>query len=499
MEGVERRYAELQERMRALWPTLTLRAIGDEERTVVVVHSISLDVPDHIAPVFPAYEERFLCFVLSLLRAPRSRVVYVTSQPILPRLVDYWFRLVPELDTPEARQRLTLVALSDGSNQPLTKKLLRHPRVLERIRGLVSHPEHSLIVPFAMSRYEVELAVRLGLPIYGCHPGLLHWGTKTGSRRIFAEEDVPHPAGTEGVSTLDDVIVAIREIRARRPDVREVVVKLDRGVGGLGNGVVRVEGAETRRQLERRALEIRLEDDAPGAHDFYEALASESGIVEERIVAGEVRSPSVQMRASPTGDVEILSTHDQVLGGTHGQTYLGSLFPADTEYAALIAWEALKAGRRLAREGAIGRFAVDFVVSRDGPGEWRPSAIEINLRAGGTTHPFMALQALTDGDYVAPEATFIAHGAPKFYVATDHLESPRYAVLTPEDFLDVVAERGLAWDPESGAGLAFHLVSALAVAGRIGVTAIGNTREEARSLYTSVERALEDEVSSLTA
>src|SRR5919204_1279922 len=98
-------FAELQSRLRTFWPSVTLRSIGDIERTVVVVHSLSLDVPEHLIPVFPAYEERFLCLVLSLLRAPRSRVVYVTSQPILPRVVDYFFGLVPELDTPDARAR----------------------------------------------------------------------------------------------------------------------------------------------------------------------------------------------------------------------------------------------------------------------------------------------------------------------------------------------------------------------------------------------------------
>ena len=100
------------------WPTVTLRSI-DVERTVVVVHSISFDVPDQLIPVFPAYEERFLCMVLSLLRAPRSRVVYVTSQPIHPRVVDYYFGLVPELDTPEARARFVPVSLVDGRNEPL--------------------------------------------------------------------------------------------------------------------------------------------------------------------------------------------------------------------------------------------------------------------------------------------------------------------------------------------------------------------------------------------
>ena len=117
-------FAELQARLRQMWPHVTLRSIGEVERVLVVVHSISLDVPDQLIPVFPAYEERFLCLVLSLLRAPRSRVIYVTSQPIHPRVLDYWFGLVPELDTPEARSRFQTVSLVDGSNRPLSQKLL---------------------------------------------------------------------------------------------------------------------------------------------------------------------------------------------------------------------------------------------------------------------------------------------------------------------------------------------------------------------------------------
>src|SRR5918911_2711248 len=136
-------FAELQARLRTLWPNVTLRSIGDVERTVVVVHSISFDVPDQLVPVFPAYEERFLCLVLSLLRAPRSRVVYVTSQPIHPRVMDYYFGLVPELDTPEVRQRLFLVSPVDGSPRPLTEKLLTRPRVVERIARMIPDPRRA--------------------------------------------------------------------------------------------------------------------------------------------------------------------------------------------------------------------------------------------------------------------------------------------------------------------------------------------------------------------
>src|SRR6187455_677938 len=133
-------FAALQERLRHVWPSVTLRSIGDVERTVVVVHSVSLDVPDQLIPVFPAYEERFLCLVLSLLKAPHSRVVYVTSQPIHPRVLDYYFSLVPELDTPAARRRFEAVSLVDGRNEPLARKLLARPGALERIRRLIGEP-----------------------------------------------------------------------------------------------------------------------------------------------------------------------------------------------------------------------------------------------------------------------------------------------------------------------------------------------------------------------
>ncbi|HXG77674.1 MAG TPA: hypothetical protein VNJ53_13995, partial [Gaiellaceae bacterium] len=193
----EATFAELQAKLRSLWPQVTLRSIGDVERTVVVVHSMSMDVPDQLVPVFPAYEERFLCLVLSLLRAPRSRVVYVTSQPVHPRVLDYFFGLVPELDTADARSRFFPVSLVDGRNEPLTRKLLSRPGALRRIRELVGDPELAILIPFCMTEDEERLAVALQLPIYGSDPALNWLGTKTGSRRVFAEEDVPHPAGLE--------------------------------------------------------------------------------------------------------------------------------------------------------------------------------------------------------------------------------------------------------------------------------------------------------------
>jgi PGM1 C-terminal domain len=477
-------FAELQEQFRSIWPTVTLRSIGDVERTVVVVHSISFEVPDQLIPVFPAYEERFLCLVLSLLRAPRSRVIYVTSQPIHPRVVDYYFSLLPELDTLEARSRFETVSLVDGRNEPLSRKLLARPGAIARIRRLIGEPEVAMIIPFCMTGEEVGLAEALQLPIYGCDPALGWLGSKTGSRQVFAEEDVRHPVGLD-VRSTEDLVPALDELRARAPHAREAVLKLDLGVSGLGNALLDLDAGRDLREA------IELEDEEIDVEQYLAALDEQGGIVEERIGGEDFRSPSVQLRLSPAGQVDIMSTHDQVLGGANGQTYFGCYFPADPGYAALVASEALKVGRRLAREGVIGRAGVDFATVRR-EGSWETYALEVNLRCGGTTHPLFALTSLTDGAYDPLAGEWRArNGDIKHYAATDHLDSPAYQSLTPDDLLDVVAEKGLGWDADREVGVVLHMVSAIAVAGRIGLTAIGDTLDEARQRYYGVKAAVD--------
>jgi hypothetical protein len=342
-----------------------------------------------------------------------------------------------------------------------------------------------------MSRDEVELAVTLDLPIYGADPALNWLGTKVGSRRIFADEGVPHPVGLE-VDGEKDLGPALDEIKRLCPGARGAVLKLDWSASGIGNAVIDL--AAVTHDL-RGA--IALEDAELTIEQYLAALAEGGGIVEERIEGEEYRSPSVQLRMSPAGQVDIMSTHDQILGGLHGHTYFGCHFPAHQDYAARIAAEALKVGRRLVREGVIGRASVDFAAA-ERAGAWEPYALEINLRCGGTTHPLFALTALTDGAYDALAGEYRTRdGALKHYAATDHLDSPAYQSLTPDDLLDLVNDRGLGWDAGADTGVVMHMVSALAAAGRIGLTAIGDTLEEARTRYYDVKAAVDDAVASV--
>ena len=52
---------------------------------------------------------------------------------------------------------------------------------------------------------------------------------------MFAEEGVSHPLGIEHLTSADDLACAIAEMRAQKPGIRKVVVKLNEGVSGEGN------------------------------------------------------------------------------------------------------------------------------------------------------------------------------------------------------------------------------------------------------------------------
>ncbi|MFN2589888.1 MAG: peptide ligase PGM1-related protein [Actinomycetota bacterium] len=499
MSDSQERFEALQRKLVPLWKTLS--ALNEEEQTIVVLPSINVDAPFLKGPLLQAYEERYL-FLLLLLRQPKAHLVYVTSIDIEPDVIDYYLGLLPGVVPAHARRRLHLVPAGDDSARPLSEKILQQPAVIERLRSLVIDPDRAHLVPFNSTAAERDVALALGIPMYGADPKFLPLGTKSGARRLFREEGVPCPEGVEDVHSPDEVVEAVQRIRRRRPDAQEVLVKLNEGVSGMGNARVSLADlppagsaaaptaiAERLRTMEPESSMVTLED-------FLEGLRTTGGVVEERVTGREVRSPSVQMRATPLGELEVLSTHDQVLGGRSGQEYFGARFPADPEYAGPMTMEAERIGRRLVAEGVLGRFAMDFVVVRNDSGGWDTYAIELNLRKGGTTHPFLTLQFLTDGSYDPNTATFRSpSGGAKHFIASDHVESEAYRGLTSERLFDIALCHGLHFDQARQTGVVFHMLAALTPLGRFGLTAVADSAAAAQELYDRTVGVLEREAS----
>ena len=494
-EQAAAQFDQLQKKLIPLWHLI--ESFNQHEQTIVVVPSMSVDVAVTGLEA-QGYEERFL-FLLLLLAQPRARMIYVTSQAIHPSVIEYYLDLLSGVIPSHALRRLTLLSPYDDSPRPLSLKLLERPRLLERIEAGIQDKERAHLVCYNTTFLERNLALRLGIPLYGADPRHLPFGTKSGCRRLFARAGISHPLGSDNLTSIDEVVSALVQMRAQRPSMKQAIVKLNEGVSGEGNATVNLSDLDELDDatIFDRVRAMRFELGKVSFDDYAAKLRARGGIVEERVGVGakEVRSPSVQLRITPLGKVELLSTHDQMLGGPSGQRYLGCIFPADPAYATTITRDAAKVGDLLLDAGVIGRFALDFVVTRaENSASWQTYAIEINLRKGGTTHPFLTLQFLTGGQYDPESATFVApNGHKKFLVASDHLESPRYRGYTPDDLFDLAVRRGLHFGQVRQTGVVFHMLSALGSAGRLGVTAVGNSPEEAQSIFDEAKRVLDEE------
>ncbi|NJL02512.1 MAG: carboxylate-amine ligase [Spirulinaceae cyanobacterium SM2_1_0] len=508
----EQPIADLDSRFRELQAQLRREAAGVDlsdldDRDILVIPSFSLDQHQlEKVPGYLHYEERLL-FSLIRLRSPFTRLIYVTSQPLCPSIVDYYLQLLPGIPFSHARDRLMLLSTYDLSLKPLSQKILERPRLVERIRKALRTGK-SYMVCFNSSPFERELSLRLGVPLLACPPDLLYWGTKSGSREIFASAEIPHPDGSRLMWTETELLQAAAEVWERQPDLQRLVIKLNEGFSGEGNALLdlrplasvapgrsAVSHSERLAALRDRLPKLSFQAKNETWANFSRRLP-ELGAIAEAFIEGEVkRSPSCQGYIAPDGHVEILSTHDQILGGPDGQIYLGCRFPADVAYRLALQEYSLRVGEVLAAKGAIERYSVDFIaVQPPGQTAWRLEAIEINLRKGGTTHPFMALKLLTNGYYDTANGLFYSQQCQeKYYIASDNLQQPHYRGLLPSDLMDIITRHRLHFDSSTRTGTVFHLIGALSEFGKLGLTSIGNSLEEAEALFAQVEQVLDAE------
>ncbi|MHA4843964.1 peptide ligase PGM1-related protein [Flavitalea antarctica] len=468
-------------------------------KTVVVIPSLTMDeeILSKVSGI-NHYEERMLC-LLMLLRMPRTKVIYVTSQTIDPVIIDYYLHMLPGMTGYHALRRLTLLSCHDSSSKSLTRKILDRPRLLKRIHDLISGDEDTHMACFNVTAYERTLATRLQIPIFGCDPDLADLGNKSNSRKIFRECGLLIPPGFEDLRSEKDIIDSLIQLKLQHPLVRKAVVKVNDGFSGEGNAIFSYAGIETANDvIEWINTNIRQRLKIVAADLTYEVFIAKfrqmGGIVEAFIDGERKESPSVQCRITPTGISEVLSTHDQELGGESGQVYVGAQFPASESYAVEIGRMGKYVSDALREKGVLGRFAVDFISVQEDAG-WKHYAIEINLRKGGTTHPFLMLQFLTNGTYNPDDGKYyISKGnLVRYYFTSDNLKSDKYIGLTPHDLIDIAMMNDLHFDGTVQEGVMFHLIGALSQYGKLGVVCVGSTPERAREFYTKIIEVLDNE------
>ena len=107
---------------------------------------------------------------------------------------------------------------------------------------MIPNPQRSHLVPYNTTELERDVSLCLGIPMYGADPRLAPLGSKTGCRRLFAEVGVPTSARGGGPAhrsttwpTLSSACVP------SDPPMSSVIVKLNEGVSGAGNALVRLD------------------------------------------------------------------------------------------------------------------------------------------------------------------------------------------------------------------------------------------------------------------
>lgn len=533
---------------------------------MVVLPSISFD-PESVASIAGVnhYEERNLWF-LWYLTNPNFRLVFLSSQSISERIVQYQLSLLPfpeekeqlskngsqvtrskqmdvarSVDTgrnsavgvSKVRQRLLMISAHNTSCIPLSQKLGTQPRLLQRVKNFL-RPGQSVLRAFVTTPLETAVAQKLEIPYLGCNPTFAFFGTKQGSRQAFFHAGVPHCAGSyHDMHTPLEIakgILSLAEKEKSNPHrhsaLKQVVVKTNQGVSGLGNALYNLPDPETLSAhksyaakvalVTRQLLSDKYFHKAKGVttETFFKQCLESGTIVEVFEKKKGLVSPSCQVLIDPSGEVEVISTHEQVLDG---QVYKGCIFPANAAYRLKLQSEAIKVAKLLAHAGARNRMAIDFIAwplkkhsdskqkdsvvsstritrltsckreeEEEEEKEWEIAAIEINLRHGGTTAPAMTCKMLCTADldktgYYKSRKD----GKAKSYIATDNFQNDCLKGLTPCDFLDLVESTpALQWNKKSQTGIVFHLIDCLCEHGKVGITAVGNSKEEANEIFS---------------
>ena len=300
------------------------------------------------------------------------------------------------------------------------------------------------------------------------------------------------------------------------------IIKLNQGFSGRGNAIIDLcsiqdtinysglsfqnKGNSNLETINSIADEIelalpRMVFECPGMtwlgnneHAGFKDQIKSLGVVAEAVLVGnDLSSPSVQAVIEPqdkaSHTVRLLSTHEQIL---NGQTYHGCINPALENYREKIIKYTEQIGRELSSHGIVGHFAVDFLVTSNRTmtkkKKWEVQAIEINLRQGGTTHPYSTMALLCGGSSDRDGIFHTLDGEMRCYMATDSFKDDRLVNMSSAEIIAIIQDKTdehakkIVWNNNTKTGVVFHLLSFVSL-GKIGFTAIGSCKEEANFLF----------------
>lgn len=484
------------------------------ERTFVVVPGINHTKHVDLSRIkgLPFTEERMF-FFLFLLKYSNTKIVYVTSRGFNTELFKYYVGLVSdsEEDLEKNLKQLVHIEVNDARDDiSLVQNVLESPKIITKIKKAITDPNKAVLRCYNATEMERRLAVKLGIPLFGSEQKFDFIGSKSGGRKVFKLAKTNVIPGFEDLKNISELVVSVAKLAKKHPSYKKMVVKCNYAASGKGNAILKISDffedlnidrvktpTETVIKLLKKNLKdyfsFQKEDDT--AESYFNKFNRSGGIVELFIPGAVKYSPSTQVVINTNKKATITSTHEQVLGGPDGQLYMGCKFPAVPSHRKLIIKEGEKIASLLSKKGIIGNFAIDYVVVYDknhkNPIVW---PIEINLRKGGTTHPFRSAFFLTGARYNPNTGNLMCGKTQIHYVAMEIIQSEKYMKLKPMDLINLVEESKIGFNFNTKKGALIYSPGTLSELGKFSALCIGHSDEEAEKIYKKLIKLVNSKV-----
>lgn len=482
------------------------------ERTFVVVSGLNSD-SYNLSQVkgLDHYEERML-FFLFLLKYKRTKIIYVTSKNFNTKLFDYYISLISNdpKEIKSIKSRLKHIEVTKNYIKPisLTERLLNDEKALRTIKENIFNAKTAVLRCYYPSEIERKLALKLNMPLFGSKEKFDYVGTKSGSRKVFRLTGLNLIPGYSYLKSFPELRLAMAKLMKNHPYYKRLVIKLDQCASGRGNCIFNVKDflndydieISVKTDVQKLAKKIKLhfkeyasfQQPEQKFGDYVREFNRIGGIV-ELFIPGEIKySPSVQVYISAEKKAKVISTHEQILGGVDKQKYLGCSFPSLPEHRKIIIKEAKKVADWMAKKGMIGHFGVDFIVTHNiKTNKVKTHPIEINLRKGGTTHPFRIAFYLTRAKYDSKKGILFCGKLPIHYQSMDLIESENYKGIDPMKLVELVHNSSISFNENNKKGALVYMPGMAKEFGRFGALAIGHSTEETKRIYNKMIRLID--------
>lgn len=249
----------------------------------------------------------------------------------------------------------------------LTEVLLESPSLLNEIKQKMN--KDSQLMVFFPTELEQQLAEKVDIPLHGSSSISTTFGTKSGIRRLAQEANIAMPPGFI-CSTYEEVEEAVKRLEKQYD---HLVIKHDLSFGGYFSKKIN----------SQEKVDIKAIVDEISNGNFSN---SNQDIVVEAWLSSSA-SLCAHIEIPQHGNPVVCAGWQQVIDAD-GITYIGG-GPLMISHSALTSFleSSQKLAQILKKQGAVGSFGPDFIVTQDEQGNDQAILIELNARVPFTAFP----------------------------------------------------------------------------------------------------------------